>query len=528
MSRPFLILVCTLLMSVHQAEADCVPNIPGDVSGDCRVNFTDFATTALDWLEVGTLEPNVVQEWVDRYNGPGNGDDYACAIAIDSNNNIYVTGESSGSGIASDFCTIKYAPDSNIPVWVARYDGPSNDSDYAKDIAIDSNDNVYVTGYGRDDVTFDDFVTIKYSPESNEPVWVARYDGPISDIDEGRAIAIDSKNNIYVTGYSIDPGGLTRDAVTIKYDPDGNELWIATYGSGNGHYYYTRAIAIDTQDNIYVTGQLKQDSSMDYFTIKYAADSNQEAWMVRYNSPGNGDDSAKAVAIDSNDNIYVTGSSTGLVLPGDDYATIKYDTNGNEIWIARYNGPGNYDSVYGIVIDGNDNIYVTGASCASDGPWNWDYATIKYTPDSNIPVWVARYNGPGNDEDIARAISLDKNGNIYVTGESIGSGTYYDYATVKYDPNGNQIWVARYEGPGTSRSNAEALALDSNDNVYVTGYSENGEKDYATIRYSQSYDCTPEIEGDANNDCKVDITDLAEIAKHWLDCNIDPPESCWE
>ncbi|MBA7633956.1 hypothetical protein ES703_41527 [subsurface metagenome] len=71
---------------------------------------------ASDWLEVGTLEPNVVQEWVDRYNGPGNGDDSAKAIAIDSNNNVYVTGY--GEGVAKDYATIKYSPDSNIRVWM--------------------------------------------------------------------------------------------------------------------------------------------------------------------------------------------------------------------------------------------------------------------------------------------------------------------------------------------------------------------------------------------------------------------------
>jgi len=116
MRKVTFILAWLLLASPRQAKATCEPNIPGDISGDCKVDFNDFAIIASDWLEVGTLEPNVVQEWVDRYNGPGNGDDSAKAIAIDSNNNVYVTGYS--EGVAKDYATIKYSPDSNIAVWM--------------------------------------------------------------------------------------------------------------------------------------------------------------------------------------------------------------------------------------------------------------------------------------------------------------------------------------------------------------------------------------------------------------------------
>jgi uncharacterized delta-60 repeat protein len=485
-------------------------------------------------------EEPAVERWVARYNGPGSGYDDAHALVVDNSGNIYVTGESLGSGTSMDFCTIKYATDSNIPLWVARYNGPNNNSDYACAIALDSNDNIYVTGQDQGNGTFRDYATIKYDPDGNE-IWVARYSELENSSDGSHAIAIDSKDNIYVTGDSIGLEGTTRDSVTIKYDTEGNELWIARYGSGNG-YYYTEAIAIDTQDNIYVTGHLQQGTSDDYFTIKYRADSNQPVWMVRYNGPGNGDDSARAIATDNNNNIYVTGESRGTV-SGNDYATIKYDTNGNRIWVARYNGPGNSDdSALAIAIDDEDIIYVTGGSYASDGAW--DYATIKYAPDSNIPVWVVRYNGPGNDEDIARAIAIDRDNNIYVTGESIGSGTYYDYATVKYGPNGNEIWVERYNGPGTSWGNAEAIAVDRNNNVYVTGYDGSGiNTDYATIKYTQHGVCLGPVTSDLNNDCKVDFIDYAILAQYWLiekdwddlgiltdnwlECNLDPPETCW-
>mgnify|MGYP001579076366 CR=1 FL=1 len=85
--------------------------------------------------------------------------------------------------------------------------------------------------------------------------------------------------------------------------------------------------------------------------------------------------------------------------------------------------------------------------------------------------WVARYNGPGNRDDSAYAIAVDGSGNVYVTGYSYNSSTHNDYVTVKYDTNGNELWTARYNGPGNSLDVARAMAVDDSGNVYVTGES---------------------------------------------------------
>ncbi len=104
--------------------------------------------------------------------------------------------------------------------------------------------------------------------------------------------------------------------------------------------------------------------------------------------------------------------------------------------------------------------------------------------------WVARYNGPGNDEDWAYAIALDNSGNIYVTGASWGLTTDYDYATVKYDSSGVEQWVVRYNGLGNVWDYASAIALDNSGNVYVTGRSwgSGTNADYGTVKYDSSGD----------------------------------------
>jgi len=102
-------------------------------------------------------------------------------------------------------------------------------------------------------------------------------------------------------------------------------------------------------------------------------------------------------------------------------------------------------------------------------------------------AWARRYNGPGNGDDRAWALALNSQGNAYVTGYSTGSGTGGDYATLKYSPSGELRWVRRYNGPGNGNDYANAIALDSQGTVYVTGYPVGSGTgyDYATIRYSQ-------------------------------------------
>jgi len=133
-----------------------------------------------------------------------------------------------------------------------------------------------------------------------------------------------------------------------------------------------------------------------------------------------------------------------------------------EAWVARYNGPSDGDDfISALAVDDSGYVYVTGIS--PDSGSSNDYATIKYAPNGDT-LWVRRYNGPLNSADYAYALTVDNNGNVYVTGTP---------ATIKYKPNGDTSWVRCCGG--------YAVALDESGNVYVTGST-------ATIKYKANGD----------------------------------------
>ena len=181
------------------------------------------------------------------------------------------------------------------------------------------------------------------------------------------------------------------------------------------------------------------------------------AWVRRYNGLGNSVDEARAIAVDDSGNVYVTGHSTGSG-SNNDYATVKYYSNGDTAWIRRYDGPGNYsddDEAVDIVVDNSGNVYVTGESEGSGD--NDDFVTIKYYPNGDT-AWLRRYNGLANDNDGALAIAVDDSGYVNVTGVSVGGGTDGDYATIKYYPNGDTAWVRRYNN---ALANSSLASIDS-------------------------------------------------------------------
>ena len=454
--------------------------------------------------------------WVAR-NGD-NGDEEAYALAVDSSGNVYVTGTRNADVNGFDYLTVKYDQDGDW-VWESGYNGPSNGSDIAYAIALDNAGDVYVTGTSYDDANSNDYLTIKYSSSDGEQLWATRYDGTGNDYDNACAIAVSPAGNVYVTGQSA--GSTTgTDYATVKYNSSGVQQWVSRYNYSSANYDTAYAIAVDSAGNAYVTGSsVSGTTGNDYATIKYTNSYGSQSWVQRYypSSYNNNYDCATAIVIDDSNNVYITGVSDA------NYVTIKYNSSGSIQWggAKRYDGSANgYDSANAIALDASGNVYVTGQSAGS-GTGN-DYATVKYNS-SGVQQWVGRHNYSLANNDSAKAIAVDSAGNAYVTGGSVSTTTGSDYATIKYDTDGNQQWEARYNGPAHNEDQANDLAVDGSGNVYVTGTSHGGwtYKDFATIKNPNEVPyCSGPVVGDFNLDCVVDFLDFGEFASHWLETNL--------
>ena len=420
------------------------------------------------------LASGVYEEWVSVYSGEENTLDKVSNVVLDSQGNVYVVGYSYTGEIDHDICLVKYDNDGNEE-WVATYD---YEHDIATSLTIDNDDNVIVGGYSFVDIFTSSYTTIKYDNEGNE-LWSANYGSSGCEIYD---ICVDDSGNVYVTGEVAGSGGY-KDYGTVKYDSEGNELWAVTYDGPDGLEDKAFAICVDGEGNVYVTGESNTETKKkDYCTVKYDSGGN-EIWVARYNGPGNDDDSANCISLDSAGNVYVSGYSIGYGTKKD-FCTIRYDSNGNEVWISRYNGLGEDDEVVDMWVNGESNVYVTGYS--QGDATGYDYCTIKYTTNGH-QLWVARYDGPSRDNDKPYSMFMDANGDIYVTGESKGDGTDYDYCTIKYDNGGMEMWNIRYDNGISDKDKAQDIWVDEYGYVYVAGHSDNegGNCDFLTIKYKE-------------------------------------------
>lgn len=421
------------------------------------------------------------QEWVQRYNGIINSaDNGLSAVTSDVSGNIIVTGSVSTGNSGYDFVTIKYNS-SGTQLWIKFYNGTGNGNDIPSAIASDNSGSIYVTGQTNGSGSNENYATIKYNP-SGVQQWVQIFQGP-SGYSMPLAICVDAAGNPYVTGYDLSIAGSQHtglDYLTIKYNSNGIQQWVQRGNPGILNDDKGYAIATDASGNVYVTGGSSQTGGYSIATIKYNSSGVQQ-WLRIYDGPAHNYDEGYSIAVNDGGDVYVTGYVTG-VGTSYDYVTLKYNTSGVQQWANMYNGPGNGNDIpVSVRLDVSGNVYVTGTSMGSGT--DYDFCTIKYTP-SGIQQWIARFNSTDNDYESPGAMIVDTGG-VYITGSSLRNGQGKNFETVKYGFDGALLWNIEYNGTGNGDDAANALAVIGND-IYVGGTSwGNGTgNNFVLVKYS--------------------------------------------
>jgi len=432
----------------------------------------------LFFLLVQFSSAQLTRQWIARFSGTTkNANNAAVAVAVDGAGNVVVTGWVTRTGSGIDIATIKYSPDGQ-QLWVSYYPPSSTaGTDKPTALAIDSADNIYVTGTTTTGTSSVDYLTMRLNPANGAIVWSKTYNGPGNGVDQSTAIVVDDSLHAFVTGSSMGLGtGL--DYATIKYDSLGDSLWVQRYnGPGNGTDSAT-AMAVRASTDLYITGA-SQDSGCDFLTIKYSAATGDTVWTQRYNGFGFGNDIPRSLVLRAANEVYVAGSSRGDT-GADDYLAVKYNASGVEQWVSRYDGPAHSDDeAYDMVLNGSSTVFITGKSIQS-GSFN-DLVTIRINQNNGAGLKVDAYNGPANDEDIG--VAMLGGNKPYAIGASAAPGVGKDFALIQYSAADAENFVERYDGRYHSDDLPAGIATDGSA-IYVTGQSmKDRGSEFLTIKY---------------------------------------------
>ncbi|MGV2829411.1 SBBP repeat-containing protein [Myxosarcina sp. GI1(2024)] len=377
--------------------------------------------------------------------------------------------------------------------------------DFIFDSTVDDTGNVYVGGGTTG--------ALAGTLSGSRDAWLAKFDrnGDLqwsqqfgtSGVESAWALANDG-SNIYVVGdtsgdlANTNQGG--RDAYLAKFDSDGNVLWSEQLGSSA--LEQTFGVITDKQGNVYVSGQSVGDlggtnfnvgqnlgsteanqstilRTTDSFMTKFDSDGNQ-LWLEKFGTPEL--DDFYNIAIDEDGNVFAGGPTTSDFEGEDaelyDSWLVKLDNNGELQWLEQFGSP-DYEFLWDIDTDLEGNVYATGwtlGDLEGENAGSYDTWVVKYDTNGN-QLWIRQFGTSGDDGSgfVFGGIDVDSNNDIFVTGATDGNlggenAGSYDAWVAKYDSAGNQLWLEQFGTPDYDVGGS--VTTDNAGSLYVTGFTE--------------------------------------------------------
>ncbi len=378
----------------------------------------------------------------------GNAADGSAGLVVDTQGDVYITGytfsttfpttssayQKNNNG-GSDVFVSKLSPTGDSLIYSTLLGGSGNDYSYG--IALDSNENVYITGYAGSvnfpstpnayqttNISGESVFVTKLNQTGSNLIYSTFLEG--NDLCQGNGIAVDSTGNAYITGqtyatnFPITHGALdtsfngNEDAFITKLNPTGSSLVYSTFLGGSGNSVGA-AIAVDTSGNAYVTGNT---SSPNFPIVRGSFDTSnnggRDVFVTELNSSGTtlifstllggkGDDYGNAITLDSANNIYITGitqSSNFPVTSGTNDTTFheglndvffsKLNPSGSSLLYSTYLGGSDDDEGYGVLVNSSGDVYITGITNSPNFPVT--FGAYNTTLSGGYDVFVCKYN----------------------------------------------------------------------------------------------------------------------------------------
>jgi hypothetical protein len=293
-------------------------------------------------------------------------------FAVDTDGNAYMLPVETDS---DSYTTVKYDVNGN-PAWTNLFKSSATSKEIASGIAVDAAGDIFVTGYSFDSSSgANTCLTIKLAGDGSV-LWANRYS--LVGLESGSRVIVDQQGDVIVVADS--QGGTPQHKyAVVKYSNLGEALWTNIIGAADYVGGGVPAIATDPAGNVFLVGATPGAATADYTTVEYSS-MGVPLWTNRFIDPNAGVEALFGAAADNAGNLYWSIESASPGGSSYNYVTLKYAATGAAVWTNRYNGPGNGDDTpRAMTVDKAGGVYVTGASSGTGtGFGALDWATVKY------------------------------------------------------------------------------------------------------------------------------------------------------